>query len=347
MKMSKCSNCKIVNMTLLVAAMLLWIAAMAPAQVTKYTDEAAFLDALSTRGYTMLREGFENDAVWGSVRSSLQGTNSAPNISSMGITWTSNHPVTNDITTSSGAAKTGNWGIYDPDHGVATGTLGQCNLETPPPECFFHDGITGAKEPGGGLLYAVGGWIRTSSPPARISFVLDGITVKDFETIQLGTAFLFFGVIDTRGFNSFEIRETEGAVGDEKFIFADDFTFGTGLLPDNTPPVASDDGYVTNEGAELSWPAPGVLGNDTDADGNALTASLNVGPSNGILTLNTDGSFTYTANTNFTGEDKFRYHANDGTDDSNIVTVTITVDPLNDPPVENGALPAINLLLLN
>ena len=74
-------------------------------------------------------------------------------------------------------------------------------------------------------------------PFARINFILDGTTVEDFETIQLGTTFLFFGVIDTNGFNSFEIRETEGAVGDEKFIFADDFTFGK--LTDPNPSITN------------------------------------------------------------------------------------------------------------
>jgi hypothetical protein len=236
--MIKNTNCRIVNTTLVVAAMLLWIMVPAHAQVTTYTDEAAYKAELARLGYSTFNEGFENDAVWDSVRSSIsEGTNSAPSITSMGITWTSNHPATNDITTRSSAAKTGNWGIYDPDHGVATGTPGQCNVETPPPECFFHDGVSGTKEAGGGTLHGVGGWIRTNTPFARINFILDGTTVEDFETIQLGTTFLFFGVIDTNGFNSFEIRETEGAVGDEKFIFADDFTFGTGPSPNAALPA--------------------------------------------------------------------------------------------------------------
>ena len=76
--MKKNTNCRIVNTTIVVAAMLLWVAGTAAAQVTKYTDEAAYLAALATLGYSTFQEGFENDAVWGSVRSSIQGTNSAP-----------------------------------------------------------------------------------------------------------------------------------------------------------------------------------------------------------------------------------------------------------------------------
>ena len=51
------------------------------------------------------------------------------------------------------------------------------------------------------------------------------------------------------------------------------------------------------------------------------------------MTLNADGSFTYTPNANFNGTDSFTYTASDGTADSNVATVTITVDAVNDAPV--------------
>ena len=86
----------------------------------------------------------------------------------------------------------------------------------------------------------------------------------------------------------------------------------------------------------LSVVAPGVLGNDSDADDDSLTASLVTSVSNGSLDLQTDGSFTYTPNLNFNGEDSFTYVANDGKADSNIATVTITVNPVNDPPVADA-----------
>ena len=58
-------------------------------------------------------------------------------------------------------------------------------------------------------------------------------------------------------------------------------------------PVASDDAYTTLENKSLSTTGPGVLTNDTDADGDALTALLVAGPTHGSLTLNKDGSFLY------------------------------------------------------
>jgi hypothetical protein len=212
---------------LLVTGLLLLTSGAVWARVTLYTDEAAYLEALANLGYSTFEEGFESDAVWGAVRS--PGT--VAGVVGNGIRWQSNHPATNGITTGSGAARTGNWGIYDPDHGVATGTTAECEVDVPPPGCFYHDGFAGVRETGANILYGVGGWMKTNTPFARINFILDNADTIDFENVPLSTAFLFFGVIDTTGFTAFEIRETEGKVGDQKFIFADDFTFGSGASP--------------------------------------------------------------------------------------------------------------------
>ncbi len=90
-------------------------------------------------------------------------------------------------------------------------------------------------------------------------------------------------------------------------------------------PVANDDSYTTNIGTSLSVSAPGVLGNDTNADNNPLTAVLGTGPSHGTLTLNSNGSFNYVPDANFSGTDSFTYTAQNGTTVSNTATVTITV----------------------
>src|SRR5207249_1942010 len=54
------------------------------------------------------------------------------------------------------------------------------------------------------------------------------------------------------------------------------------------------------------------------------------------VTLNANGSFTYTPAANYNGADSFTYKANDGTLNSNVATVTITVTSVNDPPVANA-----------
>jgi VCBS repeat-containing protein len=106
----------------------------------------------------------------------------------------------------------------------------------------------------------------------------------------------------------------------------------------NHAPAAAEDSYSTPEDQPLSVSAGGVLGNDADADGDALTAVLAQGPDNGTLTLNPDGFFQYTPNAGFHGTDSFTYAANDGQADSNPATVTITVEAAEEPPAPELAV---------
>jgi VCBS repeat-containing protein len=113
-------------------------------------------------------------------------------------------------------------------------------------------------------------------------------------------------------------------------------TFTVTVTSVNDPPVAADDAaYSTDENAELNQAAPGVLGNDTDIDGNPLTAVLVSNVSHGTLVLKADGSFTYTPAAGFTGSDSFTCKANDGTADSNVVTVTIEVTQPEPPTISS------------
>jgi hypothetical protein len=114
-----------------------------------------------------------------------------------------------------------------------------------------------------------------------------------------------------------------------------DITFTLTIIDDDETPVANADTYEVNEDNPLAVVAPGVLENDTDADGDTLTAEKLSDPANGTLIFNADGSFTYTPNPNFFGTDTFTYRATDGTNPSGVATVTITVISVNDQPVAN------------
>jgi hypothetical protein len=81
----------------------------------------------------------------------------------------------------------------------------------------------------------------------------------------------------------------------------------------NRAPTANPDAYSTTEDTPLTVAAPGVLANDSDPEHDPLSAVLVSGPSHGTLTLNPDGSFTYTPASNHTGSDSFTYQAGDGT----------------------------------
>ena len=94
---------------------------------------------------------------------------------------------------------------------------------------------------------------------------------------------------------------------------------------ENTPPIAKDDSYTTEKGKALEVSAPGVLSNDSDEDGDALTVVKVSDPENGSVTLKADGSFTYTPNADFVGTDSFTYKASDGIAQSNVATVAIKV----------------------
>jgi VCBS repeat-containing protein len=93
----------------------------------------------------------------------------------------------------------------------------------------------------------------------------------------------------------------------------------------NADPVAVADSYTTAPDTALVQSAPGVLANDTDADADALTAVLVSDVSHGTLSLNANGGFTYTPTAGYSGPDSFSYKANDGTADSNTVSVSLTV----------------------
>ena len=102
----------------------------------------------------------------------------------------------------------------------------------------------------------------------------------------------------------------------------------------NDCPVAVADTYTGNEGETLTvTTVDGVIKNDTDAEGDPLTATVVTTTVNGVLTLNTDGSFTYVHDGSETTSDSFTYRVNDGGCDSNEATVTLNITPVNDCPI--------------
>src|SRR5690349_18114810 len=106
------------------------------------------------------------------------------------------------------------------------------------------------------------------------------------------------------------------------------------ITPVNDPPVASAESYATAEDTALS--VTGLLADATDVDGDPLTPILVSGPAHGSLTLSSDGSFSSTTTANYNGSDSFVYKVNDGTADSNLATVTLTITPVNDPPIASA-----------
>ena len=128
------------------------------------------------------------------------------------------------------------------------------------------------------------------------------------------------------GEDNFEVKVTDTSGATDTFAVTVNVNEPNSI---NTPPVASDGSFTINEDG-------GSLTNlliATDADGNSLTYSKVSDPSHGTVTIsNATGSFTYTPTTDFNGSDSFKFKVNDGTVDSNIATVTISVTPIADMP---------------
>ncbi len=133
----------------------------------------------------------------------------------------------------------------------------------------------------------------------------------------------FFGVISPEGIASIRLS-MPGLTNWE----ADHLQYGRinslGGSP-NVAPVAADDTFATDEDTALSGH---VTINDTDVDGDTLTVELSSDVANGILSLASDGSFTYTPDANFSGNDTFTYSISDG--NGGIDSATITVNVTND-----------------
>ncbi|HWS70553.1 MAG TPA: Ig-like domain-containing protein, partial [Thermoanaerobaculia bacterium] len=134
-----------------------------------------------------------------------------------------------------------------------------------------------------------------------------------------------------------------GYTGTDFFLFAANDDHGgsatarvditvTAPSAQNRAPAGSSDAYTTDEDTPLTIAAPGVLSNDTDPDGDALTATLVATPAHGTVTLQANGSFTYSPSPDFSGYDSFTYRVTDGQAVSADVTVNLTINAVNDPP---------------
>ena len=103
--------------------------------------------------------------------------------------------------------------------------------------------------------------------------------------------------------------------------------------PENAAPTATADAYSLAEGETLSVAlADGVLANDSDPEGAALTLELLTAPERGVLNLKADGAFSYTHDHSETLSDSFSYRISDGMGTAT-ATVTLTIDAVEDTPV--------------
>ncbi len=176
--------------------------------------------------------------------------------------------------------------------------------------------------------------------PADLGFDPDGVSPSISPLVQPAN-----GIVEPTESGMLLYTPNPGFSGDDVFTFIAVDQFGAESAPAtvtfvvgsgaNQSPVAEPDNYFATPDATLAIDAVhGVLANDSDPDNDTLSAWLDVGPTNGILELASDGSFTYTPNPGFLGEDSFTYIVDDSRGGSALGTVTILVQPAttNTPP---------------
>ena len=140
-------------------------------------------------------------------------------------------------------------------------------------------------------------------------------------TLNPNGSFTYTPVANYAGPDSFTYRASDGTAQSPAA------TVTLAISATNDAPTATADAYATSEDVPLIVPAPGVLSNDGDVDGQPLTAVLVSGPAHGALTLQANGAFTYTPVANYNGSDSFTYRASDGSLQSAPVVVTLSIAP--------------------
>ncbi|MCC3635911.1 MAG: tandem-95 repeat protein, partial [Microcoleus sp. PH2017_37_MFU_D_B] len=152
------------------------------------------------------------------------------------------------------------------------------------------------------------------------------------------------GKVDFKADGSFSYTPNPGFAGTDIFSYsisdgilaspAISVNINVTKLLTNQPPVANSDNYTTLHTKALNVPAPGVLGNDSDPNGDPLTATVESLPQNGKVNFKADGSFSYTANPGFIGTDNFSYSVTDGINPP--VSVPVKINVTNQQPQANS-----------
>ncbi len=145
--------------------------------------------------------------------------------------------------------------------------------------------------------------------------------------VNTNGTFTYTPALNFNGTDSFTYTATDGTGTSAPATVS--FT----VTPVNDAPAGVADSYSTVEEQAVTVSAPGVLANDADVDGNAITASVTTQPARGTVSMNPNGGFTYTPNANFSGTESFTYRVSDGTLQSTPVTVTMTVTNTPDAPI--------------
>ncbi len=159
----------------------------------------------------------------------------------------------------------------------------------------------------------------------------DALSIDSFEQPANGTVvqnadgtFSYTPNADFNGTDTFTYTVTDGNGGTSTA------TVQVVVAPANDGPVAMDDSANVDEDGSVKID---VLSNDSDLDGDSLSVTEVGQPANGSVTINADGTISYTPTEDYNGSDSFTYTISDGNGGAATATVYVCVKPVNDAPV--------------
>jgi VCBS repeat-containing protein len=164
---------------------------------------------------------------------------------------------------------------------------------------------------------------------------LDSVTQPDHGTVAINAdgSVTYTPEADYTGSDSFTYSISDGAGGTSTA------SVSLTVNPENDAPVAVDDTAILNEDASA---VIDVLANDSDLDGDTLSLDSVTQPDHGTVSINPDGTVTYTPEANYNGADSFTYSISDGAGGTSTANVSLTVNPENDDPVAVGDTAILN-----
>ncbi|HEX5357270.1 MAG TPA: retention module-containing protein, partial [Aquabacterium sp.] len=177
----------------------------------------------------------------------------------------------------------------------------------------------------------VSGQVKASDPDGdALTFTKGTDPLHGTVTVNPDGTWVYTPDKDYHGSDSFTVTVSDGK-GGTTTAYVD-----IGITPVNDPPKIDDPNVdpesghyklTTDEDTAVSGKVKA-----SDADGDALTFSKGSDPLHGTVTVNADGSWTYTPNKDYTGFDTFTVAISDGQGGTTTATIDIGVIPANDPP---------------
>ncbi|RFB21146.1 tandem-95 repeat protein, partial [Bacillus sp. ALD] len=181
----------------------------------------------------------------------------------------------------------------------------------------------------------IGAIVGTDVDGNPLSYQLQVAPINGVAAVNTDGTFSYQPDLNFNGSDQFTVLVSDGQGGTAVS------TVTINVIPVNDPPITADLAFTINEDTPLTNQIPAF-----DPDGDLLTFTLlNPPPSNGSVVLGANGVFTYTPNLNYNGTDTFSVLVSDGQGGSSLSTVTLTIVPVNDPPIggDRAVTTTINL----